>query len=161
MVAALCIDLRIAGNGYILAVPFISAAYARAAVTARGLDLAAGDGYVAAIALVSAAYARAVFAAFGGQLAVFVLIRDGQLAAVVLFKAGMAFIALERVFAVQLDADIALAVCGDGGLILGACVDVHAGEGDVCGLILLRVDGDGMFIGASRNDGRIIGNIDL
>ena len=32
-----------------------------------------------------AAYARAVFAALGGQLAVFVLVRNGQLAAVFLF----------------------------------------------------------------------------
>ena len=162
MVAALRIDLRIAGNGYILAVPFISAAYSRAAVTARGLDLAAGDGDVISIALVSTAYACAVLAALGGQLAVLVLVRDGQAAAVFLFKTGMAFTALELVVAVQLDVDIALAVCGNGCLVvLTAHVDVHAGERDVCGLVLLRMDGDGVFLRASRNDGRIIGNIDL
>ena len=59
----------------------------------------------------------------------------------------------ERVFAVQLDADIALAVCGNGGLALIAHVDACVGEGDACGLVLLCVDGDGVFRGASRNDG--------
>ena len=64
--------------------------------------------------------------------------------------------ALERVVAVQLDADIALAVCGNGGLTRTAHVDAHAGEGDACGLILLRVDGEGVILRASRNDGRAV-----
>ena len=69
--------------------------------------------------------------------------------------------ALEGAVAVQLDADIALAGGGNGGLNRVAHVDVCAGEGDVCGLILLCVDGDGVFRGASRNDGRAVRNIDL
>ena len=68
----------------------------------------------------------------------------------------MTLTALERVVAVQLDADIALAVCGNGGLALTAHVDVCAGEGDVCGLTALRFDGEGVFRGASRNDGRAV-----
>ena len=69
--------------------------------------------------------------------------------------------ALEGAVAVQLNADIALASGGNGGLDLIAPVDVCAGEGDACGLILLRVDGEGVFRGASRNDGGAVRNIDL
>ena len=69
--------------------------------------------------------------------------------------------ALKRVASVQLDVHIALAGGGNGGLARTAHVDVHAGEGDVCGLILLRVDSDGVSRGASRNDGGAVRNIDL
>ena len=112
--------------------------------------------------MVSTAYARAAKAALGGQLAGLVLVRDGQAAAVVLFKAGMVLTAPELVVAVQLDADVAIAGGGNGCLaLLNAHVDVHIGERDVCGLVLLRMDGDGVFRGASRNDGRTVRNIDL
>ena len=154
-------DDRAAGDGDVIAAAALSAADARAPSAAGSLNLAAGDGDVAASASVTAADARAVSAALGGQLAVFVLVCNGQAAAVVLFKAGMRKTALEGAVAVQLNADIALAGGGNGGLARTAHVDVCAGEGDVCGLILLRVDGDGVFRGASRNDGRAVRNIDL
>ena len=92
----------------------------------------------------------------GGQLAVLVLVRNGQAAAVVLFKAGMLIATPERASAVQLDADIALAGGGNGGLALIAHVDVHTGEGDACGLTAIRVDGDVVFLRGSRNDGRAV-----
>ena len=62
----------------------------------------------------------------------------------------------ERASAVQLDADIALAGGGNGGLALIAHVDVHTGEGDVCGLTALRFDGEGVFRRASLNDGSVV-----
>ena len=62
----------------------------------------------------------------------------------------------QQIGGVRLDADVALAVCGNGGLARTAHVDVCAGEGDACGLVLLRIDGDGVFRGASRNDGRAV-----
>ena len=62
----------------------------------------------------------------------------------------------ERAFAVQLDADIALAGGGNGGLALIAHVDVHTGECDACGLTAFRVDGEGVFLRGSRNDGRAV-----
>ena len=65
----------------------------------------------------------------------------------------MTLTALERAVAVQLDADIALAGGGNGCLALTAHVNVHAGEGDACGLVLLRVDGEGVIRGTSHNDG--------
>lgn len=173
--AALHLQLRSAGNGDVISVTLRTAADACAAEAAGGLDLAAGDGDVAACATIpaadscaacaagdgdvaagaipAAADARAVGAALCGQLAVFVLVLNGQAAAVVLFKAGMLFTALELAFAVQLDADISRAGRGNGGLTRTAHVDVHAGEGDACGLILLRVDGEGVIRGASHNDG--------
>ena len=159
--AAPHLQLRSARNSDVAAISSSSAADARAAAVACGIDLAAGDGDVIAVALEAAAYACAVGAALCGQLAVLVLVRDGQTAAVVLFKTGMMVAALERAVAVQLDADAALAGGGNGGLARTAHVDVCAGEGDVCGLILLRVDGEGVFRGASRNDGGAVRNIDL
>ena len=150
-----------AGDGNVLADAVVAAADACAVFAAGGLDLAAGDGDVAAIFIVAATDACAVLAALCGQLAVLVLVPNGQAAAVVLFKAGMLIATPERASAVQLDADIALAGGGNGGLALRAHVDVCAGEGDVCGLILIRVDGDGVFRGASRNDGGAVRNIDL
>ena len=145
-----------AGDGNVLADAVVAAADACAVFAAGGLDLAAGDGDVAAIFIVAATDACAVLAALCGQLAVLVLVPNGQAAAVVLFKAGMLIATPERAFAVQLDADIALAGGGNGGLALIAHVDVHTGEGDVCGLILLRIDGDGVFRRASLNDGSVI-----
>ena len=68
----------------------------------------------------------------------------------------MILAALELAFAVQLDADISRAGRGNGGLTRTAHVDAHAGEGDACGLILLRVDGEGVILRASRNDGRAV-----
>ena len=151
--AALHLQLRSAGNGDVISVTLRTAADACAAEAAGGLDLAAGDGDVTAISMDAAADACAVLAALGCQLAVLVLVRDGQAAAVVLFKTGMVFTAHERAVAVQLDADISRAGRGNGGLTRTAHVDVHAGEGDACGLILLRVDGEGVIRGASHNDG--------
>ena len=97
-----------------------------------------------------------MLAAPGGQLAVLVIVRNGQAAAVVLFKAGMLIATPERASAVQLDADIALAGGGNGGLALIAHVDVHTGECDACGLTAFRVDGDVVFLRGSRNDGRAV-----
>ena len=77
----------------------------------------AGNGDVIFSSITAAADACAVFAALSGQLAVLALVCNGQAAAVKLFKAGMTLTALERVFAVQLDADIALAVCENGCLL--------------------------------------------
>ena len=145
-----------AGNGDVAAVAAEAAADACGGEAADGVDPAAGDEDVAAVLSASAADARTLLAAPGGQLAVLVLVRNGQAAAVVLFKAGMLIVTPERAFAVQLDADIALAGGGNGGLALIAHVDVHTGEGDVCGLILLRVDGDVVFLRGSRNDGRAV-----
>ena len=145
-----------AGNGDVAAVAAEAAADACGGEAADGVDPAAGDEDVAAVLSASAADARTLLAAPGGQLAVFVLIRDGQLAAVVLFKAGMLIATPERASAVQLDADIALAGGGNGGLALIAHVDVHTGEGDACGLTAIRVDGDVVFLRGSRNDGRAV-----
>ena len=150
-----------AGNGDVAAVAAEAAADACGGEAADGVDPAAGDEDVAAVLSASAADARTLLFAPGGQLAVLVLVRNGQAAAVVLFKAGMLIATPERAFAVQLDADIALAGGGNGGLALIAHVDACTGEGDACGLILLRVDGDGVFLGASLDDGGIVRNIDL
>ena len=159
--AAPHLQLCIAGNGDAFSLAIYSAADARTVLAAAGTDLAAGDDDVAAVAVEAAADARTLLFAPGGQLAVLVLVRNGQAAAVVLFKAGMLIATPERAFAVQLDADIALAGGGNGGLALIAHVDACTGEGDACGLILLRVDGDGVFLGASLDDGGIVRNIDL
>ena len=145
-----------AGNGDVAAGARQAAADACGGEAADGVDPAAGDEDVAAVLSASAADARTLLAAPGGQLAVLVLGRNGQAAAVVLFKAGMLIATPERAFAVQLDADIALAGGGNGGLALIAHVDACTGEGDACGLILLRVDGDGVFLGASLNDGSVV-----
>ena len=145
-----------AGNGDVAAVAAEAAADACGGEAADGVDPAAGDEDVAAVLSASAADARTLLAAPGGQLAVLVLVRNGQAAAVVLFKAGMLIATPERASAVQLDADIALAGGGNGGLALIAHVDACTGEGDACGLILLRVDGDGVFLGASLNDGSVV-----
>ena len=161
--AAAGVDLA-AGDSDVAAAAVLSAADACAVEAVGGPDLAAGNGDVAAVAAEAAANAcggeaadaRTLLAAPGGQLAVLVLVRNGQAAAVVLFKAGMLIATPERASAVQLDADIALAGGGNGGLALIAHVDVHTGEGDVCGLILLRVDGDVVFLRGSRNDGRAV-----
>ena len=150
-----------AGNGDVAAGARQAAADACGGEAADGVDPAAGDEDVAAVLSASAADARTLLAAPGGQLAVLVLVRNGQAAAVVLFKAGMLIATPERASAVQLDADIALAGGGNGGLALIAHVDACTGEGDACGLILLRVDGDGVFLGASLDDGGIVRNIDL
>ncbi len=146
-----------AGNGDVAAVAAEAAADACGGEAADGVDPAAGDEDVAAVLSASAADARTLLAAPGGQLAVFVLVRDGQAAAVVLFKAGMLIATPERASAVQLDADIALAGGGNGGLALIAHVDVHTGEGDACGLTAICVDGDVVFLRGSRNDGRAVG----
>ena len=145
-----------AGDGDVAAISMVAAADACAVFAAGGLDLAAGDGDVAAIFIVAATDACAVLAALCGQLAVLVLVPNGQAAAVVLFKAGMLIATPERAFAVQLDADIALAGGGNGGLALIAHVDVHTGECDACGLTAFRVDGDVVFLRGSRNDGRAV-----
>ena len=145
-----------AGNGDVAAVAAEAAADACGGEAADGVDPAAGDEDVAAVLSASAADARTLLAAPGGQLAVLVLVRNGQAAAVVLFKAGMLIATPERASAVQLDADIALAGGGNGGLALIAHVDVHTGEGDACGLTAIRVDGDVVFLRGSRNDGRAV-----
>ena len=69
--------------------------------------------------------------------------------------------ALEGAVAVQLNADIALASSGNGGIALGAPVDVCAGEGDVCGLVLLGHDADGVRRRVSDNDGIVVRNVVL
>ena len=113
----------------LLPVPAEAAADACGGEAADGVDPAAGDEDVAAVLSASAADARTLLAAPGGQLAVLVLVRNGQAAAVVLFKAGMLIATPERAFAVQLDADIALAGGGNGGLALIAHVDASHRRG--------------------------------
>lgn len=105
-----------AGNGDVAAVAAEAAADACGGEAADGVDPATGDEDVAAVLSASAADARTLLFAPGGQLAVLVLVRNGQAAAVVLFKAGMLIATPERAFAVQLDADIALTGGGNGGL---------------------------------------------
>ena len=67
--AAPHLQLCIAGNGDVFSLAIYSAADARAALAAAGIDLAAGDGDVAAAAALSAADARAPIAADGADLA--------------------------------------------------------------------------------------------
>ena len=67
--AAPHLQLCIAGNGDAFSLAIYSAADARAALAAAGIDLAAGDGDVAAAAALSAADARAPIAADGVDLA--------------------------------------------------------------------------------------------
>ena len=64
--------------------------------------------------------------------------------------------ALKRVASVQLDVHIALAGGGNGGLARTAHVNVYILNGDVCGLVFLRIDGDGVFRRASLNDGSVV-----
>lgn len=64
--------------------------------------------------------------------------------------------ALKRVASVQLDVHIALAGRGNGGLARDAHVNVYILNGDVCGLVFLRIDGDGVFRRASLNDGSVV-----
>ncbi len=160
VVAAICGDFA-AGDSDVAAVTVSTATDASTIIPAPRRDLAAGDGDVAASAAASSADACAVLTALGVQGAVFILVLNGQITVVALFQAGMRVTALKRVASVQLDVHIALAGGGNGGLARTAHVDVCAGEGDVCGLVFLRIDGDGVFRRASRNDGGIVRNIDL
>ena len=92
----------------------------------------------------SAANACAVGAALGIQCTVPIRIRDGQVAAVILFYTGMFTAAFGGIVAIQLDGHAAVSPCGNSGLVLVAHIDVHIRDGDLGGLVLLRLDGDGI-----------------
>ena len=86
-----------------------------------------------------------MLAAGGVQAAVLVLISNGQIAFVVLFHTGMFFAAFDCVASIQLDGHIALALGGDSRTATVACINIHAGKGDICRLIFLGFDGDCIF----------------
>ena len=155
VVAAICGDFA-AGDSDVAAVTVSTATDASTIIPAPRRDLAAGDGDVAASAAASSADACAVLTALGVQGAVFILVLNGQITVVVLFQAGMRVTALKRVASVQLDVHIALAGGGNGGLARDAHVNVYILNGDVCGLVFLRIDGDGVFRRASLNDGSVV-----
>ena len=52
--------------------------------------------------------------------------------------------ALGGVIPVQLDGHVAVSPCGNSGLALAAHIDVHIRDGDLGGLVFLRLDGDGI-----------------
>ena len=63
--------------------------------------------------------------------------------------------ALGSIVTVQLNGYAAVSPCGNSGLALAAHIDVHIRDGDLGGLVLLRLDGDGVR-GRSRIAVRLI-----
>ena len=56
----------------------------------------------------------------------------------------MIITAFGGIVSVQLNGYAAVSPCGNSGLVLAAHIDVHIRDGDLGGLVLLRLDGDGI-----------------
>ena len=134
----------------------MSAANACAEVATVGIYFCiAADCNIAARPPISAANACTAGAAIGIQCTVPIRIRDGQIAAVILFYTGMINAALGSIVTVQFDGHAAVSPCGNSGLALATHIDVHIGDGDLSGLFFLRLDGDGIR-GRSRIAVRLV-----
>lgn len=97
-----------AGDVDIIAVFIVASANASSTVATDSCDLSAGNGDVTAISLVASANTCSVSTAGGDQFAVFIFVRDGQLAIIVLFQTSMPIATLKRICTIQLDVYIAL-----------------------------------------------------
>ena len=130
----MCFALLILHNGNLNGKQYISADYIKEATSFQTATCVTGpvpsesQGY--GLQFWVGEYGSIVCYGMGGQLAILVLIRDGQAAVVVLFKACMLPIALEIVFAVQLDADISHGERIRCGLRVGEVREGCAHDGD-------------------------------
>ena len=127
---------------------------------AGGCNVAAFDGDVRDTLSASAADPRAVYAASGVQRVVSILVGNGQAAFVILPHAGGMLAALDRIAAIQFDGHVAFSLGGDGSVsrnhrsrvLVYTCfgtahINIHIGDGDLGGLVFIRLDGDGILGG--------------
>ena len=130
--------------------------------------VSAGNGNIRGISGTCAASADAssLFTADSFQRTVCIGICNGQIAAVILLHTGTVVTAFGCVIPFQLDGHIAVSLGRDGrfsfnrpqpGVIAtsAAHIDIHIGDGDLGGLVLLRLDGDGIR-GRSRIAVRLV-----
>ena len=104
-----------------------------------------------------------MIAADSFQRTVCIGIRNGQVAAVILFYTGTIDPALGGVIPVQLDGHVAVSLSRDGSITgnsiclvtSAAHIDIHIRDGDLGGLVFLRLDGDGIR-GRSRIAVRLV-----